>query len=107
MSVKIDVVTPIVWTTVVEAEGKHTAKLPVSQLPKQQVPGLSDESGARPLMSTFPHPGAAVLIYSPQFQVLQQEHNQQFSYSNYQLDPWLIAIISLEQASVGTDTILP
>lgn len=31
MSVKIDVVTRIVWTTVVEAEGKHTAKLPVSQ----------------------------------------------------------------------------
>lgn len=28
MSVKIDIVTPIVWTTVVEAEGKHAAKLP-------------------------------------------------------------------------------
>lgn len=64
MSVKIDIVTPIVWMTVVEAEGKHVAKLPVSRLRKQQVLGHSDESRARPLMSAFPRPGAAVLIYS-------------------------------------------
>lgn len=59
-----DTVTPIVQMTV--PEGKTHSQVPASQsqLRKQHVPRLSDGPCPRPLMSTFSHPGAAVLIYS-------------------------------------------
>lgn len=51
--------------TVLEAEGKHTAKYPISESFRETACAeTGDGARPRPLMSAFLNPGAAVLIYS-------------------------------------------